>query len=130
MPEHNSTVRAVAYYRMSTDRQEDSIAQQRDWTERTCKREGVELVATFEDPGVSGRPSRGKSAVVCERLPAHRAVSSGPRREDAAQDALHGFHRAFPLGDGTSRPNKRRPSTTVSNGRPMTLLRLPRSTRT
>jgi site-specific DNA recombinase len=39
---------------MSTDRQEDSIAQQRDWALRVCQREGVEVVAAFEDPGIAG----------------------------------------------------------------------------
>jgi site-specific DNA recombinase len=39
---------------MSTDRQEESIAQQRDWAERACQREGVELVDAFDDPGIAG----------------------------------------------------------------------------
>ncbi len=48
------SIRGVLYCRMSTDKQEESIPQQRDWAERTCKREGVELLAVFEDPGIAG----------------------------------------------------------------------------
>jgi hypothetical protein len=39
---------------MSTDAQEESISQQRQWMERTCKREGVDVVGWFEDPGIAG----------------------------------------------------------------------------
>jgi site-specific DNA recombinase len=52
MPEHST--RAVAYYRMSTDQQEASIPQQREWAVRAAKREGLELAAEFEDEGVPG----------------------------------------------------------------------------
>jgi site-specific DNA recombinase len=51
MPE---PIRAVAYYRMSTVGQETSIPEQREWVQRTCPREGVEVVREFEDPGVPG----------------------------------------------------------------------------
>jgi DNA invertase Pin-like site-specific DNA recombinase len=52
----NSTrpARTVAYYRMSTDRQEDSIPQQQEWAARACRREGAEVVREFSDPGIAG----------------------------------------------------------------------------
>src|SRR5262245_48366137 len=56
MPENHSTTpsRAVAYYRMSTDAQEGSIPAQRDWARRAAAKEGVRVVAEFEDPGIAG----------------------------------------------------------------------------
>jgi site-specific DNA recombinase len=56
MSERHSTTpaRAVAYYRMSTDAQEGSIPAQRDWARKAAPREGVRVVAEFEDPGVAG----------------------------------------------------------------------------
>ncbi len=47
-------VRAVAYYRMSSDSQEASIPAQRDWAVQAAAREGVRLVSEFEDPGIAG----------------------------------------------------------------------------
>src|SRR5262245_60709673 len=52
--DHPTTRRAVAYYCMSTDDQEDSIAQRRGWASRACAREGLALAVEFEDAGVSG----------------------------------------------------------------------------
>lgn len=48
------TVRAVAYYRMSTHRQEESIERQQEWALRTARTEGVELVREFDDKGIPG----------------------------------------------------------------------------
>jgi site-specific DNA recombinase len=45
---------AVAYFRMSTDKQEDSIPQQRGWASRACGQHGVELLAEFQDDGIAG----------------------------------------------------------------------------
>ena len=47
-------VRAVAYIRVSTDEQSNGPRAQMDAIARWAKREGVELVATFTDEGVSG----------------------------------------------------------------------------
>jgi DNA invertase Pin-like site-specific DNA recombinase len=44
----------VLYTRMSSDRQEESIAQQLDWAERTCKREGVAILREFSDEAIAG----------------------------------------------------------------------------
>jgi site-specific DNA recombinase len=65
-------IRACAYFRASTDKQEESIPQQRDWAERTCKREGVAIAASFEDPGIAGdeiklRPGLQALLDYCER---------------------------------------------------------------
>src|SRR5262245_56524158 len=55
MPNNNSTpVRAVCYYRMSSDDQEGSIEQQQQWARPTAKRENVEIVAEFTDAGKPG----------------------------------------------------------------------------
>jgi DNA invertase Pin-like site-specific DNA recombinase len=58
MSEHHSTVRAVAYYRASTLLQEKSIPQQREWAHERCKAEGINLVAEFQDEGISGNKTR------------------------------------------------------------------------
>jgi DNA invertase Pin-like site-specific DNA recombinase len=47
-------VRAVAYYRMSTKEQDKSIPQQKAEMEPRCRLEGVAIVHTFEDEGISG----------------------------------------------------------------------------
>src|SRR5262249_46237474 len=46
--------RAVAYYRMSTDAQEGSIPAQKDWARKAAPKEGVRVIAEFEDPGIAG----------------------------------------------------------------------------
>jgi site-specific DNA recombinase len=76
MPEDHSSepVRAVAYYRMSTDRQEASVPQQREWARRAADAHGVAVVAEFQDDGVSGSEidkRRGLAALLsyCERPP-------------------------------------------------------------
>jgi DNA invertase Pin-like site-specific DNA recombinase len=53
MPEDHSN-RPVAYYRMSTAKQEASIPEQRDWAHRAAKTHGVELLAEFQDDGIAG----------------------------------------------------------------------------
>jgi DNA invertase Pin-like site-specific DNA recombinase len=53
MAEGNS-IRAVAYYRTSTTRQEASIDEQRQWAHRVAPDRGVRLVNEFEDFGVPG----------------------------------------------------------------------------
>lgn len=45
---------AAAYIRMSTDRQEDSPKQQRAEIRKLAKRENVEIVAWYEDHGITG----------------------------------------------------------------------------
>jgi DNA invertase Pin-like site-specific DNA recombinase len=54
MPEHHSTVPAVAYYRMSSSPQEKSIPQQRSEMLPRCRLEGVRVVREFTDEAVSG----------------------------------------------------------------------------
>src|SRR5262245_19485715 len=46
--------RPVAYYRMSTDAQEGSIPAQKDWARKAAPKEGVRVIAEFEDPGIAG----------------------------------------------------------------------------
>jgi DNA invertase Pin-like site-specific DNA recombinase len=47
-------IRAVDYYRMSEDRQEASIPDQKEWAKGACQRENVRIVRTFEDHGIPG----------------------------------------------------------------------------
>jgi site-specific DNA recombinase len=57
MPEKhcsNGPARAVAYYRMSTGRQEASIPEQQGWARPAAKAAGVDLVREFEDEAVAG----------------------------------------------------------------------------
>jgi DNA invertase Pin-like site-specific DNA recombinase len=54
MPENHSSVPAVAYWRMSTPDQEDSIPQQQGAMRPRAKLEGLELVREFQDEGISG----------------------------------------------------------------------------
>jgi len=46
--------RVVAYYRMSTMQQTQSIPQQQAWAQEVCAKEGITLVAEFQDEGISG----------------------------------------------------------------------------
>jgi site-specific DNA recombinase len=46
--------RGVAYYRMSTAKQEASIPEQRAWAHRAAQAHGVEIVAEFQDDGICG----------------------------------------------------------------------------
>ena len=47
-------ISAVAYYRMSTDRQETSIADQRKAVEKYAKDNGYQILREYKDEGVSG----------------------------------------------------------------------------
>src|SRR5262245_50415521 len=67
-----SPVRSVAYYRMSTDAQEGSIPAQKDWAHKAAAKEGVRVVAEYEDPGISGgeiehRPGLQAMLEFCEK---------------------------------------------------------------
>src|SRR5262245_2078938 len=48
------TVRAVSYYRMSTDRQETSIADQRTQVEAYASKHGYAIIREYKDEGISG----------------------------------------------------------------------------
>jgi DNA invertase Pin-like site-specific DNA recombinase len=65
-------IRAVAYYRMSTTGQEASIPEQKEWAKKACRKEGLEVVRHFEDPGIPGseiehRPGLMAMLNFCER---------------------------------------------------------------
>ena len=55
-----STIPAVAYWRMSTDRQEDSIPRQRETMLPRCQQEGIEIVKEFADEAKSGTSTNGR----------------------------------------------------------------------
>src|SRR6516162_3904125 len=54
----NDTSRAVAYYRMSTDRQEDSIERQRSQVELYAARHGYAITREYIDEGIAGDEER------------------------------------------------------------------------
>jgi len=49
-----SIINAVAYYRMSTDKQEDSIARQRSQLEPYAERNGYRILRDYIDEGIAG----------------------------------------------------------------------------
>lgn len=49
-----ATIAATAYYRMSTDRQDKSIAEQREAVERFAREHGYKIIRTYCDEGISG----------------------------------------------------------------------------
>jgi DNA invertase Pin-like site-specific DNA recombinase len=51
---HSSPVHAVAYYRMSTDRQEDSIERQKSQVEAYAARQGYQIIREYTDEGIAG----------------------------------------------------------------------------
>jgi site-specific DNA recombinase len=56
-------VRAVAYYRMSTAKQEASIPEQKDWARRASRTHGVEVLAEFQDDGICGDDIRRRTGL-------------------------------------------------------------------
>src|SRR5262249_16855073 len=54
MPENNSTLRAVAYYRKSNEDDGNSIDQQREWAHDVCPKEDLVLVREFSDRAKRG----------------------------------------------------------------------------
>jgi DNA invertase Pin-like site-specific DNA recombinase len=51
---HATPELAVALYRISDDDKQDSLPTQREWSQRVTQRDGLRLVAEFEDEGISG----------------------------------------------------------------------------
>lgn len=54
MAASHSTIAAVAYYRMSSDKQEASIPEQRKAVERFAKEHGYRILSEYIDEGISG----------------------------------------------------------------------------
>ena len=53
-----ATTPAVAYYRMSTDRQDKSVAEQREAVERYAREHGFKIVREYCDEAISGDETR------------------------------------------------------------------------
>src|SRR5947199_56221 len=49
-----TAISAVAYYRMSTDKQEDSIDRQRSQVELYAERRGYKIIREYRDEGIAG----------------------------------------------------------------------------
>src|SRR5579883_2747410 len=54
MSADHSTMRAVAYYRMSDPKQDRSIEDQQTWAAGAKARHGLDLVREFKDEGIPG----------------------------------------------------------------------------
>jgi DNA invertase Pin-like site-specific DNA recombinase len=50
----STSTRVVAYYRRSTDHQEASIPEQKEWVRRAARERGLHVVGEFADPGIPG----------------------------------------------------------------------------
>src|SRR5687768_636647 len=50
----SATIKAVAYYRMSTDKQDESIPRQREEVRRYAGQNGYAIVREYADEGISG----------------------------------------------------------------------------
>jgi site-specific DNA recombinase len=59
--ESTNRLRGVAYFRMSSTLQERSIGQQREWALAAAAREGVDIVAEFQDAAKSGTEASRRS---------------------------------------------------------------------
>jgi DNA invertase Pin-like site-specific DNA recombinase len=55
-------IRAVAYYRMSSEEQESSVEQQTAWAKSTCPGEGISIVAEFPDYAKKGHETAQRTA--------------------------------------------------------------------
>ena len=72
----SQSIRTVFYGRMSDDKQETSIPEQREWLAGVKVRENLDVMAEFSDPGIPGdeirhRPGLQELLEYCERE--HRA---------------------------------------------------------
>ena len=85
MHHHSTPPRAVCYYRMSTDRQEDSVERQRSQVLPYAEKNGYAVVGEYIDLGVSGSESStdwcpgvwpGVRMVRSRRRPTSRVMSS------------------------------------------------------
>jgi len=59
---NRSSVAAVAYYRMSSDKQDASIPEQRESVERYCKDNGYHIIRDYVDSGISGNATEKRHA--------------------------------------------------------------------
>jgi DNA invertase Pin-like site-specific DNA recombinase len=69
-----SPIPAVFYARLSSGKQEASIPEQKEWARRAAKRHDVEILRSFEDPGIPGseiehRPGLMEMVKFCEKPP-------------------------------------------------------------
>jgi site-specific DNA recombinase len=76
MPDSNSIIPVVSYYRRSTNKQEHSIEMQKAWADGAKARFGLDVLREFQDPGIPGdeiehRPGLHAMLAFCEAR--HRA---------------------------------------------------------
>src|SRR5262245_42651552 len=71
----STPIRAAAYYRMSTDKQEDSIERQRSQVEPSAARNGYRIVRDYVDEGIAGDEEEKRKAFMQMPKDAQRAQS-------------------------------------------------------
>lgn len=92
---------AVAYLRTACDGDGTSMAAQRDQLARFATERGLDVVATFEDPGVSAHCAPGKRKgfmamlAYCKRNRVDVVVAMAPDRISRRHDALHSWLERF-----------------------------------
>jgi DNA invertase Pin-like site-specific DNA recombinase len=63
MSENKSIARAVAYYRMSSSKQEASIPEQREWAQDAAKARELTIVSEFQDEAIPGSEVEGREGL-------------------------------------------------------------------
>jgi DNA invertase Pin-like site-specific DNA recombinase len=88
----NPVSRVIGYVRVSTDEQHQGPRAQRDALEAWCARHGAELVAVFEDRGVSGAAELDRRPGLLAALDALEAEGAGvllvAKRDRLARDVM------------------------------------------
>jgi DNA invertase Pin-like site-specific DNA recombinase len=73
----SAPIPGVGYFRMSTDDQEASIPRQKEWANRVCPRERIDLVRSFEDAGISGGKIQQRDDLQALLLHVEQAAAKG-----------------------------------------------------
>jgi hypothetical protein len=99
--------RVVGYVRVSTDDQTLGPAAQRGALERWCRANGAELVATFDDVGVSGAAPLDERPGLVTALDALRPLGA---RHSAAISSVNGRRAGHRARADPSEPGRRAPA--------------------
>jgi DNA invertase Pin-like site-specific DNA recombinase len=93
---------AVAYYRMSTDDQEDSIPQQREAVRKYAAEKGYRLVREYQDEGISGDSTEDREQFLqmiadARDLGDFRAIMCWDQKRFGRFDSIEAGYYCFPL---------------------------------
>ena len=79
-----SPIAAAAYYRMSSDKQDKSITQQRDEVEAYARANGLQIVREYIDEGISGDATERRVEFQRRIARPHTSGDGGRRRRVGA----------------------------------------------